>query len=199
MSCRMLVIVYLKPSVLETQLHNSLSNQVPDKTRDVLSKSFPNFNLVYDKLGEFHTHPFAACERYLFYLECVNEFGTKSYDKKLGYDTLIVTCWWLTRADRFLQAVVNEKKNLIKLHCRTSLTVEKRSSLQHRIKRTTVAENFLSNTNRCNSKAQFCSVRAPYIIFAHSSYDMTINDIANIMDCANAIAWVVYLLRRSYV
>lgn len=105
----------------------------------------------------------------------------------------------LTRADRFLQAVVNEKKNLIKLHCRTSLTVEKRSSLQHRIKRTTVAENFLSNTNRCNSKAQFCSVRAPYIIFAHSSYDMTINDIANIMDCANAIAWVVYLLRRSYV
>ncbi|APG77621.1 RdRp [Hubei virga-like virus 18] len=39
----------------------------------------------------------------------------------------------------------------------------------------------------CSNKGQCCPIRAPFVMFVHSIYDMTLTDIADTMDAANAL------------
>lgn len=40
---------------------------------------------------------------------------------------------------------------------------------------------------RCSNKSQHCFIKSRYVVFAHSSYDCTLTDMANIMDSAEAV------------
>ncbi|UUV42176.1 MAG: ORF1 [Kustavi negevirus] len=46
---------------------------------------------------------------------------------------------------------------------------------------------------RCYNKSEHCHIRAKYLIFAHSSYDCTMTNIANMMDSANAFRAVGFI------
>lgn len=42
----------------------------------------------------------------------------------------------------------------------------------------------------CKLRSQDCTVKAPYLLFLHSTYDMTITDIADSMTSSNALEGV---------
>nr|UGC12016.1 RNA dependent RNA protein [Glossina morsitans morsitans negevirus] len=68
-------------------------------------------------------------------------------------------------------------------------------SLQHKVhygqtrKIKMLARRFLTSSTkyRCYTKSQYCQVKAKYVVFAHSLYDISLTDLANIMDSADAV------------
>nr|AMO03225.1 putative polyprotein [Marsac virus] len=83
-------------------------------------------------------------------------------------------------------------------HRITSLINRSTSDRDFHKRSTSLLDDIQSNRTTqslCSKKGQDCTIRAPFIMFVHSIYDMTLTDIADAMDNANALvgyATIIY-------
>ncbi|AYW01743.1 putative replicase protein [Uxmal virus] len=74
----------------------------------------------------------------------------------------------------------------------TSRTIDSYTHMNHgNSKQKELAKRFSHDpVYHCSNKSESCYVKAKYLVFAHSSYDCTLQNIANMMDAASA--WRAY-------
>lgn len=179
----------------------------PDK-QSLLSDMYPGLQLRFQNCAR-HAHAFAASSRILEYSVLLND--KIGYDKKneeqlskvvkaFGWDMLVKDVggnpMLIVSQDNNLTHVCSPviKSNAYDSVRRTTrlmnLVLNSATHCNNAERDNNVFKslnNSISSKNCCSTLSQYCKVKAPFLMFVHSIYDMSLEDIADSMDSAEAM------------
>lgn len=163
-----------------------------------LSNLYPEFDLTFPEKVQGHPHAFSAaarvCETQLALTKLGYRMSTKNIDiKDVG--------------GNFATHILRNRSNI---HCctpilgsrdshrfSTRLQILRNSSIKGGAQKA-FTQSLIDETNLrkvfCTRKAQDCPVRADKMTFIHSTYDMSLADIADSMDSAHSSVAIIVML-----
>lgn len=181
-----------------------LSNSLSTDQLTVLSNAYPGFKLSCSNI-QINAHAMAASSRHLEYIELLYERIRYDIENQDKYDTLLTTTPW----DVWVKDVggdptkiyVNDSKHVHS--CSPILTGNAYDAVRHTSRlinsythpsfspqHIDVMDSLINNTSNkttCCKKAQECQIKAPYLMFVQSIWDMSLTDIGDAMDSAQAV------------
>lgn len=166
--------------------------KLTDREKFILDRTFPNLRLIY-RMTSVESHGFAHAHRICEYYTLLQTLGYfQSRAIILADNSVFVKS---VGGNRFMYL----KSGFAGIHsCEPILSVEdgarateREIKIHHYIPNTDERAKIKTNyTNPgkyyCCNKSQDCDVAADYLIFVHSIYDMTLDDIGDAMASANA-------------
>lgn len=161
-----------------------------------LIDTFPELDLVF-KHNLFHPHAFAAASRLIEeqinYLALGIDFRVSTPE---GFDVLVKDSGGdhykqILRGRSYVHSccpILSPQDQLRQANRENSIAKLVPTSRRQRVALRLLSEDRKLGTNvfSCNEKSEDCRVKAPYMLFLHSTYDRTTNDIANAMTSAGA-------------
>lgn len=181
--------------------------------RRILTESYPGLRLQFTNEDK-NPHAFAKASRVLEFhnilhqrIRCTDDKNISLWLESNAWDAYVKDCGGdptalLHDECKYLHVCApvigsNSYDSVRYTHRLTSLI--NRSKNQETFRRAQVLLNDIQtsvcNDAVCCNLSQNCNVRAPFLMFIHSIYDMTLTDIADAMDSANALmgyATIIY-------
>nr|AQM55308.1 hypothetical protein 1 [Cordoba virus] len=169
-----------------------LSDKVSTEQEMILSEEFSEFELNFDRATERGDHPFYRCYRRLSEKRIDRSFVHKFRQQDKRYDVLIkdvggnpITHLNSEYDEHTCMPILDDNdalrhaRYLKRLRSYIPANERSRFLLNKHIKQ--------EKTYICHRRSQNCSVKAPYLKFLHSSYDISVENICRSMYRANAV------------
>nr|AQM55304.1 hypothetical protein 1 [Cordoba virus] len=169
-----------------------LTDKVSTEQEMILAEEFSEFELNFDRATERGDHPFYRCYRRLSEKRIDRSFIHKFRRQDKRYDVLIkdvggnpITHLNGEHDEHTCMPILDDNdalrhaRYLKRLRTFVPGTERSRFLLNEHIKQV--------KTYICHRKSQNCNIKAPYLKFLHSSYDISVENICRSMYKANAV------------
>ncbi|UPT53696.1 MAG: hypothetical protein 1 [Zeugodacus cucurbitae negev-like virus] len=181
-----------------------LTNSLNTDQLTTLSNAYPGFKLSCSNI-QINSHAMAASSRHLEYIELLYERIRYDVDNQDKYSNLLATTPWdtwvkdvggdptkiYTNDTKYMHScspvLINNAYDSVR-HTSRLINAYTHPSMsdQHINVMKSLIHNE-SNITTCRNLAQKCTVKAPFLMFVQSIWDMSLTDVADAMDSASAL------------